>query len=344
LSSSVKRLATVLTALVVLAGGAVALATAASAAVSGTLTITNADAAPGNARVVLNRIQTPASTSQRFHDKTTVNLKNTGTSSLTVSSLAAAGPFTATSPYQLPFKLVAGQSVNVTVQFTAQSGSWSAGNLAIGSTSSTGASTNVALAGYWQKYSEHNLEPSLSSLVSNFGYQTVMPTSSYSRGAYAKFSSDEVLSPYWTLLDASKTASVTQLAAWHGYPSSGTFRTYPKGTPATYTTRLTSLNVDAQSALPRNSAWGKGTATFQPSGVFGLILDKEFSDPTLNDQTPDRAAGCTSAQCGQHVRVFQLRNASGATVPGSYLISNDIGGINYDFQDNVFLVENITPA
>lgn len=342
MSSSLKRVTTVLTALLVFAGGAVALPAVASAATSGTLSITNLDTVPSNSRIVLNRIQTPADASQRFHDKATVRLKNTASSTLTVSAISAGAPFTATSPWKLPFKLTSGNWVDITVQFTAQSGAWYAGNLAVTSTSSTGATSNVALAGYWQRYSEHNLEPSLASLVSHFGYTTAMPTSSYSRGAYVAASPDEVLSPYWTLLNAG-SAKVTELAAWHGYPNSGTFRTFPKGAPANYTTRLVSLNVDAQSALPRNSAWGKGTATFQPTGTFGLILDQEYSDPKLNNQAPDRAVGCTAAQCGQHVRVFKVRNSAGV-VAGSYVVTVDILGINYDYQDDVFLVENIKPA
>ncbi len=344
MSSTLKRLTTLLAAFVVLVGGAVALPSIAAAAVSGTLAVTNSDTLPSNSRIVLSRIQTPADSLQRFHDSTSVRLTNTGTGTLTVSSLRTTGLFTVTSTSALPINLAAGQAVNITVKFIAQSGGWNTGNLAIGSTSSTGATTNVALAGYWQKLSEHNLEPSLPSLVSNFGYKTVMPASSYSRGAYVKFSSDEVLSPYWKLRDPTKASRVTQIAAWHGYPSGNTFRTYPKGAPASYSTRLTGLKYDAQSAMPRNSASGKGTVVFQPTGTFGFILDKEYSDPTLNSQTVDRASGCTATQCGQHVRVFQLRNSAGALVAGSYLVTTDIGGINYDFQDNVYVVSNITPA
>jgi len=314
------------------------------AATPGVLTITNSDPAPDNSGVVLSRIQTPADSYQRTHDQTTVRLTNTGGSSITVSSISATGPFTATSPWVLPFKLTAGAWVDIPVKFTATYGAWYSGNLAVNSTSSTGAVSNVALVGYWQKYSEKNLEPWLPDLVRNFGYTTVMPTAIYSRGAYAKFSSDEVLSPYWTLLDSAKPAKVTQLAAWHGYPSSSTFRSYPKGAPASYSTVLTSLKVDAQSALPRNSAWGKGTATFAPTGTFGLILDKEYTDPTLNNSAIDRQHGCTATQCGQHVRVWQVRGPDGAAVPGSYLFVNDIEGINYDYQDNVFVVSNIKPA
>ena len=31
-------------------------------------------------------------------------------------------------------------------------------------------------------------------------------------------------------------------------------------------------------------------------------------------------------------------------VPGAYVVTMDYSGINYDFQDNVYLMENVRPA
>jgi len=351
LSSSFTRLCAVVAGTAVALGAALVLPSAASAApalplaaaaVSGTLTITNADPAPSNSRVVLNRIQTPVSANQHFHNKAVLKLSNTGTKTLTITSLATTGPFTVTPPWALPIILSAGASANATVTFVATSGRWWSGNLAINSTSSAGATADVSLAGYWQQYSEHNLEPSLAELVANFGYKSVIPANTYNRGAYtASPNTDEVLIPYWTLLDSSKSATVTQLAAWHGYPSTGLFKTFAKGSPSSATTRLTSLNVDAQSALPLNTAWGKGTATFTPTGTFGIRVDNESGDPTLNDQTVDRSHGCTAAQCGYHLRAFKVRGADSNVIAGKYFFAEDFNGINYDFQDNVYLVDNI---
>ena len=72
MSSTLKRLTTLLAAFVVLVGGAVALPSIAAAAVSGTLAVTNSDTLPSNSRIVLSRIETPADSLQRFHDSTTV--------------------------------------------------------------------------------------------------------------------------------------------------------------------------------------------------------------------------------------------------------------------------------
>lgn len=350
MSSSFTRLCAVVAGTALALGAALVLPSAASAesvvplaaaAVSGTLTTTNTDPAPSNSRVVLNRIQSPVSANQHFHNKAILKLSNTGTKTLTITSLTTTGPFTVTPPWALPIILSAGASANATVTFTATSGRWWTGNLAINSTSSAGATANVALAGYWQQYSEHNLEPTLAELVANFGYKSAIPANAYSRGAYVASPGDEVLIPYWTLADSSKSATVTQLAAWHGYPSRGVFKTFAKATPSSATIQLTSLNVDAQSALPLNTAWGKGTATFKPTGSFGIRVDNESSDPTLNDQTVDRSHGCTAAQCGHHLRAFKVRGADSKVIDGKYFFAEDFNGINYDFQDNVYLVDNI---
>ncbi len=341
---TLRRCLTATAACAILTAAGALTAPAAQAAGSGLLTITNPDVLPSNGSVIFNRIQIPADTSQRVHDKVSMRLANTGTTTLTVTSVTTTGPFAATSPYALPFKLPAGARVDIPVVFNAQFGAWYNGTLSINSSSTDSAVKSVALTGYWQKYSEHNLEPRVQDLVAKFGYGTVMPSSVYSRGAYQSFSSDEVLSPYWTASNAAAPIGLTELAAWHGYPSQPTVKAFAKGASTATSLVFAGLKNDSQSALPRNSVWARGTTTFSRTGPFGLVLDAEFSDAALNNQTVDRSAGCTAKLCGQHVRVFRVRNAGGALISGSYILIQDIGGINYDYQDNVYLLTNVTPA
>ena len=44
--------------------------------------------------------------------------------------------------------------------------------------------------------------------------------------------------------------------------------------------------------------------------------------------------------CGQHVRFSKVRNANGNVKKGKYIMTMDFSGVNYDFNDNVFLLEN----
>src|SRR6201999_2629537 len=55
------------------------------------------------------------------------------------------------------------------------------------------------------------------------------------------------------------------------------------------------------------------------------------------------ANGCTTTVCGSHVRAFQLHNADGSLIAGSYLIVEDAGGVNYDYNDNVYVINNVQP-
>ena len=322
---------------------ALILPTGAAAAGTGQLTLTNSDVLPDNTAVVLSKIQNPADSSQRMHDKVTVQLKNTGTSGLTVNSLTATGPFTVTSPWQLPFNLSAGSSVNITVAFTATTGDWHSGTATVGWNSGGAKTSSLALTGWWQKYSEKGLEPRLNDLVKKFGYGTTMPSAIFSRGAYQSFSADEVLVPYWNLLNSGQPAKITQIGAWRGYPTGVTVRKFARGSSTTYSV-FSGLKNDAQSAYPRNTSWSRGTATFTVGQPIGLKIDAEATDPKLNDSSVDRAAGCTATQCGHHIRAFKARTPDGTLIPGAYLLAQDFGGINYDYNDNVFLLENVKPA
>jgi hypothetical protein len=84
--------------------------------------------------------------------------------------------------------------------------------------------------------------------------------------------------------------------------------------------------------------------SFSPStAAIGFKVDNEYSDPNLNTTASvDVSKGCPGP-CGHHMRFWPVKDRSGALVPNTYLMSMDYGGINYDYQDNVFLITNIKP-
>ena len=314
------------------------------------LTITNPDILPGNSSVVFSKIQYPADQYQRMHNVVKLRVTNPSGAAVTVNSVSTTGPYSATPPWTLPTTLYAGQSIDVTVTFTATSGAsvgqWYPGTFVLNSTRAGAAgSQSVNLTGWWQQLSEHGMEPRPKDLVTVFGWTTIMPAGIYSAGAYKAYSADEVLSPYWNRLDSSTSISMTQIASWRTYPSSNTLAWYPKGTPTSATKVFTGLAADAQSIMPRSSSWSAGRTTFTPgTATFGLKLDDEYTDPTLNNDTRDRAQGCKATQCGQHVRVFKIRDSAGNVVAGTYIFFMDIGGINFDYQDSVYIMTDLAPA
>ena len=72
-------------------------------------------------------------------------------------------------------------------------------------------------------------------------------------------------------------------------------------------------------------------------------MDGEWGDPRRNSQTADRNNGC-ARPCGQHLRFYQARDRAGAVMPGTYFVIMDYAGINYDYNDNVYVLTNLKPA
>jgi len=68
-----------------------------------------------------------------------------------------------------------------------------------------------------------------------------------------------------------------------------------------------------------------------------LRVDNEWSDPTKNVQ--EKSGG----GYGHHLRFFPVRTLSGLLIPDTYLLVMDYQGINYDYQDNIYIISNIRP-
>jgi len=217
----------------------------------------------------------------------------------------------------------------------------------------------VKLAGLWQTQSENYKEPSIYDIVSAFGYTTALrPVSvpdqdiSALHGKVIPQSRDEVMSAYWQPLDTAQPVTVSQIAAYHGQGVTARIDWFNKGSRSPTFPIFTHDYRDGQTLLPRDASNGRpATSSFRPTSntvasvpTFGFVVDNaEASDPVLNSQSADRSAGCTGA-CGNHVRFFLLRGPDGAVIPGQYLMIMDYSGINYDFQDNVYIVSNVRPA
>ena len=71
---------------------------------------------------------------------------------------------------------------------------------------------------------------------------------------------------------------------------------------------------------------------FSPTATFGFRIDNEWSDPTKNPQEQ------TGGGWGHHVRFFGVKDRDGRIAPNTYLMEMDSSGINYDYQDNVYLI------
>ena len=318
---------------------------------SGQIKITNLDGVPFADRLVFNRIGSLASPpSNGVHDRATVRISNTGSGPLTINSLTLSGAWQLVGPPALPATIAAGGQLDVTVRFVAEaantSGNVFSGTLAIGSNDSATPSQAVQLRGYWQSVSEGNQEPSLSKIVNGvFGYETAITYSgqTVNRAGRVETAGEEVLSPYWSRVDTSKPVSVRQLDAFHTQGNTATIRWHQRDS-TTLNTIFTHAGIDGQTVLPRlnGSTTAPAGGSFTATGVFGFKIDSEWSDDSKNSQTADTSNGCPGP-CGHHVRFWPARDRSGNRIAGSWIVAMDYSGINYDYQDNVYLISNMKP-
>ncbi|WP_052352048.1 malectin domain-containing carbohydrate-binding protein [Deinococcus pimensis] len=314
------------------------------------ITVENRDAFPFQDRLVFSRIQEPVS-GQNVHDTVTLRVRSTGQEALVITDVPVQGPWTITNLPALPATVNPGGSLDLTVKFTATgpgptSRHLHEGNLTLRTNDSTRPALVVQLAGTWQQYSENNDEPSVEDIRRAFGYQFTYtkPGQNLNQWGAVVPTGDEVISAYWQRVDETKPVTVTQLAAFHNQSQTAALFWHPKGS----SNRTSVLTHDAsygQSLLPRvNGGTGIARTTFTPSKVFGFNVDGvEWTDPALNGRSENCTPSATT-QCGHDLRFWPVRDPSGQVIPDTYLMLMDYVGINYDYNDNMFLVSNVKPA
>jgi hypothetical protein len=305
------------------------------------LTLENRDGVPFADRLALSLL-VGDTTSQIFHSKATLRLRSTGTDPLVISALTVTGPFALSPKPTLPLTIAAGSSSDVAVAFTATGG----GKVQTGSltVASNAGSVPVQLAGTRTKPEGGN-EPSLVQIIQVFGYKTVIvgPGQTLNQHGLVTAIGDEVVSSFWKPRDPTKTVGVRQLAAYHTRGGKAPIQWYAKGTSTTHTI-VTSGGNSAQTLLPRKdgSTTSAASGSFTPGGVFGLRVSGEWSEPAKNNVPKDMQNGCPGP-CGHHVRFWPAKDRAGAVITGAFIVAMDSSSVNYDYQDDVYLLTNAAP-
>lgn len=319
--------------------------------------------APGPTRLVFNRIQVQPPTgvvngqtvtlpNNVVHDKATVRINNSGTGNLVINNvtLSDAANYRINTSGLAGAVIAPGSFRDFEVQFIATNGDIHDATLTISSNDADEPNTNIALSGFWQEQSEHGDEPTLAELVRVLGYGTSIVTGNEllnvpGDSGKVQRVGDELLSPYWRRADAARAVEVIELAAFHTHNTEAAFKWHYQGSSTT-TTLFTHEAVDAQSLLPKvkgSSAVAAGvfkptTQSGDTNPAFGFRVDGEWSDPSKNPQ--EKSGG----GYGHHVRFWIARDAQGNVIPSTYLMAMDYNGINYDYDDNVYLIRNLRPA
>ncbi|MGO4692097.1 PA14 domain-containing protein [Glaciibacter sp. 2TAF33] len=319
--------------------------------IGGTLTLRNQGATRQGTEVVpgfyedtlvMHRINA-GKTTHTTTETATVNLGNTGTKDLRITSLALGGTsptqFELVTPPALPLVIPPGGVVPLTAKFIATSGAKGvrSATITVASSDPAKAMTTVNLRGGYMPSPEGTNELTLPQIISLFDMTTnVGPLSDGGLGNGSEnqgspLNGEEVRSGQWKRLDPSKPVQARQLAAFHGC-----------------CTATETININGASST-HNPAWGQSV----------LPLNNALSGPTQLSTNPTGNFNITVA--GQNtnnatfmaVKTFPVRDRNGAIVPGSWLAVHDYidhpnqcgtGPTNCDFQDNVYLVTNVLPV
>lgn len=309
----------------------------------------NTDRVPFSDRLSFNRIQNPVNSAvpdNLVHDKAVLRIRNTGSAALVLGTLTTTADFVIDAPPAAGASIPAGGFLDVTVRFTAQNstgGRLKTGTLTINSNDADEAATVVQLAGFWQSRNEGGQEPGLQNVADTYGFRTQIVKSGevLNQGGRIVRVGDEVLSPYWLRADTSSPVTARQLAAFHTQGNTASLYWHVKGT-TTVTSLFKHDGIWGQSFLPPKdgtSGAQPSFALFNPTTPFGWRVDgREWSDPTKNP----KPVGQPQDE-GHHVRFWVARDRTGAIIPNTYIMSMDYAGINYDYNDNIYLITNMKP-
>ena len=282
------------------------------------------------------------------HNTDTLRIANSGTSTLTVSSINFSSSFFTAS--STSFSVAPDSFKDITLTYHPVHSNlldYDNATMTIHSNAVDSPSDTLKLSGIFQQYPNQTpagqyTEPSVAKIVAAYGYTTVIQNSGQAmdQGGRIATVGDEVLSNYWQRADTNTPVTVTQIGSWHTNGSGETLYWYPKGSPKGFKSILSTHGNDAQTLLPFSNDASKTIATGQanPSGVFGFVVDKqEYSDNALNAEP-------NPGDQGHHMRFWPAKDANGNVIPNTYIMAMDYSGINYDYNDNVYIISNIKPG
>lgn len=321
------------------------------------MVLKNMDAFPSNDRLVFSLIQVPwrrtspdTTPFNANHDKVRLRVSNKGTGKLKISGLTLSDAVDwkiisvgADTTATLPFSVASQTYTDITINFRAKDPATRlkvlTDTLTIASNDSIAPVKKIILTGIWQKEGESTNEPFAQQLLNAFGFSSIAGYAANDGSIDGKTrvpNSSEVNADYFVQADKSKPIKVVQLAAYHGCCSAvESIRYFTKGSAAS-SNIFTHNNLDGQSVLPRltGSATNLAQSTFTPPGVFGFRVGSSSSDRKQN----------FNGLLG--IRVLKVLDEKGNVVPNAYFLDCDYLGTsytNYDYQDNIYYVENIRP-
>ena len=268
----------------------------------------------------------------------TLTLHNAGAGPLQVSALTLTGQgaaFELLSPPALPLSLAPGADLGLSLRF-APRGQVGALSAALSVEGDGAQPATVGLYGLSAKGLQGDQEPPLQQVVNTLGYAINVGGAGLILGTGAAPIGDEVAAPLFTRAEAGPV-TLTPVARYSpddplpfGYYT-------PGASPA-----LHEVGVIARgNEQTLNPALAPGGArSFDPGAAsFGFYAGKTSYAP----QTSYSEDRLNTAPTRHAVRVYPLKNRAGAPLATSYLLAFE-PAVNGDYQDYVFVVQNVKPA
>lgn len=313
-------------------------------------------------RLQFNWLEDPvakAESPREYKDTAVVRISNTGTTPLQILDADISDHFSIVTSNVVGSSIAAGQFRDITVAFDgsladgfpgATKRTLYEGELVLKTNDGDDPVTTIELAALWQRKAENGNEPNVNEVWKTFGFGTSVPISGLNHyGIYEKVNNLEVLSPTWRLADGVSEAKITQLAAYHG-PGGGVVSIHAPDAKGTFVQLFNGNSIWNQSVLPIKINGGFATTTITHAkipdawagdDVFSISVAGYSTNPALNTKGPVIVPGM---QQGHYLRMFEALDGDGHVIPNTYLGIQDYAGINYDYNDNMILVEGITPA
>jgi hypothetical protein len=307
----------------------------------------------GEADVSVGTTTTPAGLSTRLVFSTVraavraplaLTLTNSGTAPLVVTRAqvggAQAGAFTVTTA--LPLTVPVGEQRAVEVRFAPTAGIVeNSASLTLSTNDPDRAEVVVPLSGLNSTDFEGAGEPYLAQILRVLGYGISVGSEKTYVSNTRLPAGDERISAYWNAADTSRPVGMVPLARYLSFQT-----TCPCSKAGWYRQGSATRNQLHSFAAATGNDGGtgnqrlfpvqQGATSFTPSGTFGIYTDDvAYSDDGLNPGLL------------HNWRFYQAKDSGGTAVPNTWLAVYDYygtSGKNYDYQDQVYVLTNATPA
>lgn len=292
-------------------------------------------AQPGT--VVLSGVQNKESAPQK------VTLVNSSAAAVQIDGLSFSGAnpeaFRLDSPPRFPLTLAAGQSLDVLVKLAAGTTTSAIGDVlrATLQARGSGVTGEVALSALRAVGLEGESEPSLAQIVETLGYRLDVGTKALILGTDPTPRGQEVTAPLFR--QAGPGQVTLRPVARYSPDGPSPFGLFTMSGSAPQPRTLGTLAPGTYQTLNPRLTDGASGVSFESTQKFGIYL-------AANSYAPQNTYSLDAINTGstRHaVRVYPLRDSAGQPVANSYLLGFE-PSLNGDYQDVVFILENVVPS